>query len=128
MSLIDTLKHDHQAIFSMLDESRALGVSTEEGREKLRQVHNMVLAHLHKEDLKLYPALQKKAETRELGDTYSSEMRSISSEVFQFFESLEKGSSGLDFARQMGRVISHLRQRMTREEVRLYPAFEQYCE
>jgi len=128
MSLIETLKHDHKEIFRLLDESRALGVSTEEGRKKLRLVRGMVLAHLQREDTMLYPALHSHEQTRELGETYAAEMRAISGEVLQFFDSLEKGVSGLDFARQMGRVISHLRQRMTREEVRLYPAYQQYCE
>ncbi|WP_321890242.1 hemerythrin domain-containing protein [Paraburkholderia bannensis] len=128
MSLIDTLKHDHKEIFRLLDESRALGISTDEGRRKLAMVRGTVLAHLQREDTRLYPALYRHEQTRELGETYAAEMRSISSEVLQFFDSLEKGVSGLDFARQMGRVVSHLQQRMTREEVRLYPAYERYCD
>jgi DUF438 domain-containing protein len=128
MSLIDTLTHDHNTIFKLLDESRALGVTTEEGRKKLRQVRGVVVAHLKREDTKLYPEMQRYEETRALGETYSKEMRGISSEILAFFDSLEGGMAGIEFARQMGRVISHLRQRMTREEVRLYPAFKAHCE
>jgi hypothetical protein len=72
--------------------------------------------------------LQKHDQTRELGDTYSQEMRAISSEVLSFFASLDSGSAGMEFARQMGRMISLLTQRMTREEIRLYPAFQAHCE
>jgi hemerythrin-like domain-containing protein len=128
MSLIDTLIHDHKEIFRLLDESQALGATTEEGRRKLKQVRGVVVAHLKREDLKLYPEMQKHLPTRELGDTYSQEMRNISSEVLAFFDSLENGAAGIEFSRQMGRVVSHLRQRMTREEVRLYPAFKTHCE
>ncbi|MPW16716.1 hemerythrin domain-containing protein [Paraburkholderia sp. CNPSo 3157] len=128
MSLITTLKHDHEEIFRLLDECRALGVVTDEGRRKLRQVRGVVSAHLKREDDKLYPEMRKHDETRALGEMYSQEMRAISSEILGFFDRLESGRSGLEFAREIGRVIAHLRQRMTREEVRLYPAFETHCE
>jgi hypothetical protein len=55
-------------------------------------------------------------------------MRAMSSEIIGFFDSLDSGRAGLEFARDIGRVIAHLRQRMTREEVRLYPVFEAHCE
>ena len=128
MSLITTLKHDHAEIFRLLDESRALGVATDEGRRKLKQLRGIVAAHLKREDLKLYPEMQKHDATRALGEMYANEMRAISTEILGFFDALESGRAGLEFAREMGRVISHLRQRMTREEVRLYPAFEAHCE
>jgi len=128
MSLIDTLKHDHEEIFKLLDESRTLGATTEEGRRKLKQMRGLVVAHLKREDLKLYPEMQKHEQTRALGETYAHEMRDISTEVLAFFDSLEKGHTGMDFARQIGRVASRLRKRMAREEVRLYPAFQAHCE
>jgi hypothetical protein len=127
MSLITTLKHDHEEIFRLLDECRALGVASEEGRRKLKQLRGVVVAHLAREDQKLYPAMQKHDATRALGDMYAQEMRAMSAEILGFFDSLDTGRSGLESAREIGRVISHLRQRMTREEVRLYPAFEAHC-
>ncbi|MEM5340000.1 hemerythrin domain-containing protein [Paraburkholderia azotifigens] len=127
MSLITTLKHDHEEIFRLLDECRSLGVGSEEGRRKLKQLRGVVVAHLAREDQKLYPAMQKHDATRALGDMYAQEMRAMSAEILGFFDSLDTGRSGLESAREIGRVISHLRQRMTREEVRLYPAFEAHC-
>jgi hypothetical protein len=127
MPLIDDLKHDHHEIFKLLDESLALGVVTDAGRRKLKDVRAVVLAHLKREDTKLYPEMRKHDATRDLGEMYAHEMHTISTEVFAFFDSLERGGAGIEFARQMGRVISHLRQRMTREEVRLYPAFQSHC-
>lgn len=128
MSLINTLTHDHKEILKLLDENRTLGTTTEEGRRKLKQVRGLVVAHLKREDLKLYPEMQKHEATRDLAQAYAQEMRDISSEVLAFFDALESGKSGMDFAREIGRVISHLRQRMAREELRLYPAFKSYCE
>lgn len=100
---------------------------TDEGRKKLKQVKGLVLAHLAREDSRLYPQMQLNTVTKELAATYAAEMKVISQEVLAFFDSLERGSSGMDFARQMGAAIARLRQRMTREEIRLYPAFEQHC-
>jgi hypothetical protein len=128
MSLITTLKLDHEEFFRLLDECRALGVATGEGRRKLKQVRGVVVAHLAREDQKPYPAMQKHDVTRALGDMYAQEMRAMSSEIIGFFDSLDSGRAGLEFARDIGRVIAHLRQRMTREEVRLYPVFEAHCE
>lgn len=51
MSLVDTLTHDRQEIFKLLDESGMLGVVTDEGRRKLKQVRGVVVAHLKREDL-----------------------------------------------------------------------------
>ncbi|GLU34043.1 hypothetical protein Busp01_38850 [Trinickia caryophylli] len=87
----------------------------------------MVMAHLAREDRSLYPQMQQHAVTKDLATSYASEMKGISQEVLTFFDSLERGKTGMDFARQMGAAIVHLRQRMTREEIRLYPAFDQHC-
>jgi|ERR1700754_602920 hemerythrin HHE cation binding domain-containing protein len=128
MSLIDTLKHDHQDIFKLLDEIQTSGTATEEGRRKLKALRGVVIAHLRREDMKLYPEMQKHAATRELGHTYAQEMRGISSEIASLFDSLGNGIAGIESARQIGRMFSLIKQRMTREEVRLYPAYQAHCE
>jgi hypothetical protein len=99
MSLITTLKHDHEEIFRLLDESRALGITTDEGGRKLKQVRAVVVAHLKREDQKLYPEMQKHDATRALGHMYAREMRAISEGILGFFDALESGSGGLEFAR-----------------------------
>lgn len=126
MSLTAILKSEHQEIFRLLEACRNIGM-TEEGRKKLKEVKGLVMAHLAREDHSLYPQMQKHEVTKELASTYASEMKGISHEVLAFFDSLERGKAGMDFARQMGATITHLRQRMTREEIRLYPAFDQHC-
>ncbi len=126
MSLIAHLKDEHQEIFALLEKCQTLGM-TDEGRKNLRQARNLVVSHLAREDSKLYPQMQAHAETKDLAVSYASEMKDISKETLSFFDALEKGESGMDFARKMGSTIAHLRQRMTREEVRLYTAFERHC-
>ncbi|CAG9165930.1 hypothetical protein LMG23992_00645 [Cupriavidus laharis] len=126
MSLTATLKNEHQGIFRLLEECREMGMS-DEGRRKLKQVKGLVIAHLAREDSKLYPQMQNNIETKDLAATYAAEMKGITQDVMAFFNALEQGRSGMDFARQMGATIARLRQRMTREEVRLYPAFDQHC-
>lgn len=126
MSLITNLKNEHQEIFRHLEKCLTLGMSNE-GRQSLKQARNLVAAHLALEDHKLYPQMQAHAKTKELAASFASEMKDISKEVLSFFDALERGESGMDFARRMGSTIARLRQRMTREEVRLYSAFEQHC-
>ncbi|SDD10792.1 hemerythrin domain-containing protein [Paraburkholderia lycopersici] len=126
MSIVTTLKHEHQEIFKLLEKVQTLGLS-DEGRKYLKQARSLVVGHLAREDSKLYPQMLARDQTRELAASFASEMKNISKETLSFFDALERGESGLDFARQMGGAIAHLRQRMTREEVRLYPAFDRHC-
>lgn len=126
MSLITHLKNEHQEIFRHLEKCLTLGLS-DEGRKSLKQARSLVVAHLAREDNTLYPQMQAHAETKALATSFATEMKDISKEVLTFFDALERGESGLDFARRMGSTIAHLRQRMTREEIRLYSAFEQHC-
>jgi len=128
MPLIDTFKHDHEQIFKLLEASLALGVTSEEGRNKLKQVRVTVIAQFRPEDLKLYPEMQKHAKTPALGDAYAQKMRGIPTQTLRFFDLFQMGNAGIQFARQMGSMISHLPQRMTREEVRLHPEFQAHCE
>lgn len=126
MSIVATLKNEHQEIFKLLEKTQALGMS-DEGRKYLKQARNLVASHLAREDRNLYPQMQAHAQTKDLAMSFASEMEGISKETLSFFDALERGESGMDFARKMGGTIAHLRQRMNREEIRLYPAFEQHC-
>jgi hemerythrin-like domain-containing protein len=126
MSIVATLKNEHQEIFKLLEKTQALGM-TDEGRKYLKQARNLVASHLAHEDRNLYPQMQANAQTKDLAMSFESEMKDISKETLSFFDALERGESGMNFARQMGGTIAHLRQRMNREEIRLYPAFERHC-
>ncbi|SDB99985.1 Hemerythrin HHE cation binding domain-containing protein [Cupriavidus sp. YR651] len=127
-ALIDTMLAEHKQIFAMLDALHDQGISTEAGRKTLGQLRQLVLAHLAREDHKLYPPMHRHDATRKLAEDYEAEMHVISREVLDFFDHYRHGGDKLEFARALGRTIARLRARMTREEIRLYPAFRSHCD
>ncbi|MGO4326102.1 hemerythrin domain-containing protein [Cupriavidus sp. 2TAF22] len=127
-SLIDTMLDEHQRIFAMLDELHALGIGSDAGKKKLVELRQLVVAHLAREDRRLYPPMHRHAQTQPIAQEYEAEMHVISREVLAFFDSYRQGGDKLEFARALGRTVSRLRARMTREEIRLYPAFRKHCE
>lgn len=128
MSLLtDTLRGQHAHMRRLLDDVRLHGIGTAEGRARLRQVRDLVVEHLRREDAELYPALHRHADTQALAQTYAEEMRQLSGEILGFFDTWQQGDDDLAFARHYGRLLGLLNRRWTREEVRLYPAYERLC-
>lgn len=125
--LTATLKDQHAAIKKLLDEVRVAGITSEVGKKKLSQVKQLIVAHLKKEDAELYPGLKAKAATTALAETYTREMGEITTNVIGFFNKYETNTDGMEFARDLGRVMATLSARMTREEIRLYPAYDEHC-
>jgi len=126
-TLISTLRQDHAQMRDLLGTIRRHGVSSAEGHRYLKQVHRLIVEHLQHEDALLYPALRGCAETRVLADTYANEMQELSREILAFFDSMEDEHDNLIFARGFGKVMGVLSKRWTREEVRLYPAYDAHC-
>lgn len=131
-TLIAELKKDHAAITGILLKVKEFGVTSEEGQKLLADAKTGFLAHLKKEDEQLYPTLHSAAESnpplQSTLRTFASEMKTVSSEVTRFFAkygSGGSGGSGLDFAKDFGRLNSVLRQRIRNEETVLYTKFEQ---
>lgn len=127
-SLIDDMLDEHQRIYALLDQIRAEGIGSEAGKRTLGRVRQLVVAHLAHEDHQLYPAMRRSGATSALAGEYEAEMRRISTELLGFFDGHAQQGGSLDHARAFGRAISQLRQRMSREEIRLYPAYRQHCE
>ena len=129
---IRDLKDDHQRLLDTLEEARRLGLGTAEGRRCLFTCKELLARHLRKEDTMLYPALRQAAGKGDLGnvaDSFASEMQSISGSLLEFFARHDASTGtadagGLDFARELGRIIIALKMRIQREESRLYPAYE----
>ena len=129
---IRDLKDDHQRLLDTLEEARRLGLGTAEGRRCLFTCKELLARHLRKEDTMLYPALRQAAGKGDLGnvaDSFASEMQSISGSLLEFFARYDASTGtadagGLDFARELGRIIIALKMRIQREESRLYPAYE----
>lgn len=120
------LAAEHGRILVALDRIRHLSGAA--GRAALFGVRDELLAHLAKEDERLYPALRTAARTdphlaRILGDL-DDEMERLGRDAGAFFARWsEEEAAGLVFATELGRLAADLRLRIGREERVLYPAF-----
>jgi len=140
---IRDLKDDHQRLLDTLEEARRLGLGTAEGRRCLFTCKELLTRHLRKEDTMLYPALRQsgargaagqagqngQVDLGHVADDFATEMQSISGGLLDFFARYDADAGrgdagGLDFARELGRIIIALKLRIQREESRLYPAYE----
>lgn len=126
--LVERLKREHVVIVDVLNKTKEMGVGSKEGQDKLRSVRTALLAHLKTEDDQLYPALKKEAETNDtlkgtLG-LFAREMETISKEALGFVDKYASGGSGLEFARDFGRLYANLGQRIRKEESTLYPEYD----
>lgn len=126
--LVLTLRDQHAQMRHLLDQVRLHGIGSDAGRARLRQARDLIVEHLRQEDAELYPALHRHAGTQALAQTYAEEMHQLSGEILGFFDSWQQGGGDLAFARHYGRLLALLNRRWTREEVRLYPAYERHCE
>ena len=127
--LITDLKEQHSIITENLNKVKELGISTEEGQKKLISVKTVLLDHLKKEDMELYPSMNKLAETdtglKRTLDFYAKDMDEISQTALGFFEKYSTGGSGLEFAKDFGRLFGTLSQRIRKEEITLYERYDQ---
>lgn len=124
--LIDELKRDHAAMVEVLNDVNRLGISTKEGNAKLLSAKSFFLAHLKKEDSELYPALRKAqdSDARQAVELFTKDMDAISKTALEFFDRYASGGSGLDFARDFGKLFATLKIRAGKEERSLYPLYD----
>lgn len=126
-NLIDDLKNEYLQIAAALNRVNELGIYSMEGQKLLLESKKFLLAHLHKEDVEFYPVLEKAAQKNDtlqrMLDSFAKDMDSISKSALDFFEKYSSGGSGLDFARDFGRLFSSLQIRIGREERILYTEF-----
>lgn len=129
--LVTELKGDHEKLAKVLIEAKAKG-PTKEGLQLLVSCKAALLAHLKKEDAFLYPELKKSAEKnpqlKATLDTFASDMDKISKAAIDFFNKWEKGGDGLEFAKDIGNIVSVLKNRIHREESLLYPEFDKIAD
>lgn len=127
-ALVEKLKRDHVAISDILNQVKEMGIGSKEGLGKLLSVKTALLAHLKAEDEQLYPALKKEAEKNDglkrTLDLFAREMETISKEALNFLDKYMGGGSGLEFARDFGRLCANLGQRIRKEESILYPEYD----
>ncbi|MGZ3789184.1 MAG: hemerythrin domain-containing protein [Bacteriovorax sp.] len=125
--LIDDLKKDHVALVQLLEEIKAAGPTSPEGKKKLVQAKNGLLAHLKKEDNELYPVLKKAAEKdaklKSTLEIFASDMAGISGFAMEFFTTYADGGEGIKFAGDWGKLYATLAGRIRKEESTLYAEY-----
>lgn len=105
--LIKELKAEHAKLVKILTKVKEMGPS-EEGMTLLTSAKAALLAHLGKEDAKLYPALRAAAETdpkvKQTLSIFGADMEQISAVALEFFAKYEKGiaTSEYEFSRDFG--------------------------
>lgn len=126
--LIEDLKKDHATIENVLGQVKDLGIGSSKGQTTLLAARQGLLAHLSKEDAQLYPALRKAAERdeklRRTLDVFAADMQEISKTALDFFQKYASGGSGLEFAKDFGKLVAALKQRIHKEENLLYVEYE----
>jgi len=128
-TLIQDLKNEHVIIISAFNEVTKLGINTKDGQTKLLNVKDSLISHLQKEDKLFYPPLWKASTTNKslkiTLEEYAQEMEQISEIAFEFFEKYSRGGSGLEFAREFGKLYGILGKRINKEESVLYKFYEE---
>lgn len=129
MKLAAVLREEHAALLAMLEGMQRLGAAGAEGRERLLQARQAILAHLGREERELYPAMQAHPATCRLARQYAAEMAQLTPALLAFFDAYGDGEADpRGFARSLDQLLAVLRQRMVREEAQLYAAHETHCE
>lgn len=127
-NLIEELRSEHARILDAFQEIRRLGIGSAEARAVLLAVRAGLLAHLAKEDARLYPPLRKaSASDRALCrkvDFFARDVEEITRSASAFFDTLDRAPQGTEFAREFGALAAALRSRIQREESVLYPEYE----
>lgn len=103
---------------------KTLGVSSRAGQKMLRATRKTLLAHLRKEDERLYPALRKAAgrnpNLQITLDIMEADLREVTGLAAAFFDTYTEDSGGLTFFTDFGRLFITLQERILKEEKLLF--------
>ena len=125
--IIKELKNEHTFIIDEIYNIERLGIYSKEGRKKLFAAKSDFLAHLEKEDKKLYPVLIKAAERnkefKKKLDHFSQNEEKVTEFALQFFDTYSAGSSGVEYKLDCERLYSSLKARILNEEI-LYKEYK----
>lgn len=117
---IRTWRKEHAKILENLSQALEPGIFSRAGQMKLQELKRGLESHLINEDLHLYPALKKAAETdthlrRELF-LFAADMDKITAEVKAFFRKEENDPMAKDIPAEFHRISAMVRSRISREE------------
>ncbi len=138
MSLILQLKEEHVQLIRLFEEVKSeISQGDIEPNilvEQLRDLKDILLAHLALEDKLIYPKLTSSdnKEAQNIGKKFSTEMAEISNVVLAFFGKyiiidIQKLKSDKEFEKELTGIIEAVVKRVELEENTLFPAYEQYC-
>ncbi|QAR33999.1 hemerythrin domain-containing protein [Geovibrio thiophilus] len=123
-ALITELKNDHLQLLKLLQEVQITGLGNDAGRKKLLEGKRLLAGHLQKEDTRLYPALKNNPAAKNVSDQFADEMKKLTAEILGFINRMEKAELNMEYAKDLGRIITTLRLRINREEIQLYPLYD----
>lgn len=123
-ALITELKNDHLQLLKLLQEVQITGLGNEAGRKKLLEGKRLLAGHLQKEDTRLYPSLKNNPAAKVVSEQFAGEMQKLTAEILGFMNRIEKAELNIEYAKELGRIISTLRLRINREEIQLYPLYD----
>ncbi|MFD2265210.1 hemerythrin domain-containing protein [Lacibacterium aquatile] len=128
-TIVSRLKHDHGALRDVLEKVRLEGIGTEAGRKTLLTARALFVEHIQREDRDFYPDFKRLAHERggqaATADQFADEMGDLGAQVLGFFDKYKDGGSGMEFARDFGRMHAMLNARLRKEEGILYAKFEE---
>ncbi len=126
-NLIEELKNEHRIILDILNEVKALGISSLKGQQKLLSARNLLTAHMNKEDERYYPAFRKAAENnnelRIMLDYFIQDMEVVSKKAMHVFNKYAQGGDESDFAGDVKILYMTLKDRIRTEEETLFKKF-----
>ncbi len=130
--LVNELHEEHNYMKELLEKIRAKGLTSEESRNELFRVKELLLSHMKKEDEKLYPVLKENAEKEDRFEEtlrwYVDEMESISKKALDFFNKYENiNNNSVEFSKDIGELIALLTQRIRKDEMVLFQKYKEVC-
>ncbi|MDR4499408.1 MAG: hemerythrin domain-containing protein [Candidatus Scalindua sp.] len=127
-TLIAELKKEHSEIATALSEVNEIGISTNEGQEKLMSLKEQILLHLKKEDEQLFPLLRKEAEhnmeLKKSLDLYATNLNNVTVDAQKFFDKYYKKDPNIMFVGEFVALFTTLNERMKKEEEILFREYE----
>jgi hypothetical protein len=120
LDIIKELRNEHTMIIDEILNIEWLGIYSKEGKIKLFTAKRDILAHLEKEDKKLYPVLRKAAKSnkkfKEKLDYFSKKEEKVTEFALQFFDTYSAASSGIEYKLDCERLYSSLKVRILKME------------
>ena len=122
------LKNEHMEILKILKKVQSLNIHSDEGRKKMMSARDLLMAHLKKEDKKLYPVLKKEASNNKhlkykLAQ-FIENIDEITKKIIHFFDVYSADITLPRLTIDYENLLVILAERIESEEKLLYPEYE----